>query len=71
MTGAPTDNPDEIQVGPSDPELIEIYEITRLDNPEITMPQARSPEDGSTQLEIVGTLGRMSTPNPLQIDKHI
>jgi hypothetical protein len=65
MTGSPADNPDEIQVGPSGPELIEIDEIVGLDNPEITTPQARSPGDVSAQSEIVGTSGRESAPNPL------
>jgi hypothetical protein len=65
MIGALADNPDEIRVGPSDPGLIEIDEIVGLDSPEITMPQDRSLGDVSAQLEIVGTLGRTSAPNPL------
>jgi hypothetical protein len=40
MTGSPVDNPDEIQIGPSGPELIDIDEIIGLDDPEITTPQA-------------------------------
>jgi hypothetical protein len=66
MIGSPTDNPDEIWVGPSGPELIEIDEIVGLDNPEITMPQAGSPGDVSAQPKIVGTSGRTSAPNPLR-----
>jgi hypothetical protein len=31
-------NPDEIQAGPSGPELIQIDEIVGLDNLEVTMP---------------------------------
>jgi hypothetical protein len=45
LIGAPVDNPYEIWVGPSGHELIEIDEIAGLYNPEVTMPQARSPED--------------------------
>jgi hypothetical protein len=42
MMRSPIDNPDESQRGPSSPELINIDEITRLDNPEITTPQTGS-----------------------------
>jgi hypothetical protein len=35
MIGAPADNPDEIRVGPSDHEIIEIDEIIELDKPEV------------------------------------
>jgi hypothetical protein len=38
MIGAPSDNPDEIQVGTSSFELIQIDEIVRSDNPEVTNP---------------------------------
>jgi hypothetical protein len=38
MIGAPADNPDEIRVGPSGPELIQIDEIVGSDNPEVTTP---------------------------------
>jgi hypothetical protein len=55
MIGAPTNDPDEIRVGPSDHELIEIDEIVGLDNPEVTTPQARSPGDVSDQPETVRT----------------
>jgi hypothetical protein len=65
MTGSPVDNPDESQTGPSGPELINIDEITGLDNPEITTPQAGSPGDVSAQLETVRASGRESAPNPL------
>jgi hypothetical protein len=66
MTRSLDDNPDEIQMGPGNPELINIDEIVRLDNPEITMPRARSPGRVSTQTEIVGISGRESTPNTLR-----
>jgi hypothetical protein len=66
MTGPPADKPNEIRVDPSGPNLIEIDEITGLDNLEITMPQVGSPGDVSNHLEIVGTSGRTSTPNPLR-----
>jgi hypothetical protein len=36
MERLPTDNPDEIQTGPSDPEFIDLDEITGLDDPEFT-----------------------------------
>jgi hypothetical protein len=72
MIGNPTENLDEIQVGPSGPELIKIDEITRLDNPEVTKPQSRSLGDVSYQPKKVRTLGRESAPNPLcRIDKHL
>jgi hypothetical protein len=38
MMGSPVDNPDEIQEGPSDLEIIDIDEIIELDKPEITTP---------------------------------
>jgi hypothetical protein len=42
---APTKNPDENGVGPSGPEVTQIDEITGLDNPEFTTPQAKSSGD--------------------------
>jgi hypothetical protein len=36
MSGSPTDNLDEIQTGTRGPELIDIDEITGLNDPEIT-----------------------------------
>jgi hypothetical protein len=48
MTWCPVDNPDESQIGPSDPELIDIDEIIELDDPEITTSQAGSPVGVST-----------------------
>jgi hypothetical protein len=41
MTRLPADNPDESQIGPSGPELIDIDEITGLDDPEFTTPPTR------------------------------
>jgi hypothetical protein len=38
MIGSPSNKPDERRIGPSDPRLIEIDEITVLDNPKITTP---------------------------------
>jgi hypothetical protein len=64
MTRAPADNPDEIRVGPSGPELIQIDEIVGLDNPEVTMPQAGSPGDVSTQPEIARTSGEKVHQTP-------
>jgi hypothetical protein len=65
MTGSLADNPDEIQVIPSDPELIDIDEIVGLDNPEVTTPQVESPGGVSSQLEAVGASQGESAPNPL------
>jgi hypothetical protein len=65
MTRALANNPNESWVGPSDPELIEIDEIVRLDNPEVIMPQAGSLGGVSAQPEIVRTSGRSSAPNLL------
>jgi hypothetical protein len=66
LIGAPTDNPDESQVGPSNLEKIEINEITGLDNPKVTTPQVGSPRDVSAQPKIVRTSERESAPNPLR-----
>jgi hypothetical protein len=55
MTRVPADNPIESQVGPSDLEPIQIEEIIKLDNPEVSMPQAGSLGDVSTHPEIVMT----------------
>jgi hypothetical protein len=49
MTRLPDDNPDESQVGPSGPELIDIDEISRLDELEFTMTPSGSPTGVSTQ----------------------
>jgi len=65
MKSVPADNPIEIQVGPSDPEPIQIEEIIGLDNPEFSTPQARSLGGVSAQPEIVRTSGRSSAPNLL------
>jgi hypothetical protein len=65
MTRLPVDNPDESQIGPSGPELIDVDEITGLDDPEFTTPPTRSPTSVSTQPEIVTTSGRESVTNPL------
>jgi hypothetical protein len=65
MTGSHAGNPYGIQTGPSGSELIDIDEITRLYDPEFTTPLVGSSIGVSTQLEIVGTLGRESASNPL------
>jgi len=65
MERVPMKNPVESQVGPTGLELIQIEEIVMLDNLEVTTPQARSPGDVSSQLEITRTSGRESAPNPL------
>jgi hypothetical protein len=65
MTWSPINNPNEIQAGPSDPELIGIDEIVGLENTEVTTPQARSPGGVSAQPETIKTSGRESAPNPL------
>jgi hypothetical protein len=51
--------------GPSGPELIQIDKITRLDDPEVTTPQAGSPGSVLAQPEIARTSRRESAPNPL------
>jgi hypothetical protein len=38
----PTDNPVEIQTGPSSPDPMQIEEITGSDNPKVLAPQVRS-----------------------------
>jgi hypothetical protein len=65
MKISPANNPNEIQVGTSDPELIDIDEIVGLDSPEITTPQDGSPGGVSIQPETIETSGRSSTLNPL------
>jgi hypothetical protein len=59
------DNPDRSQMGPSGLEFIDIDEITGLDDPEFTMPPARSPTGVSTQLGTVEASQRTSASNPL------
>jgi hypothetical protein len=65
MIGSFIDNLDESQVATSGLELIEIDEIIGLDHPKITTPSVGSTRDVLSQPDIVGTLGRTSTPNPL------
>ena len=65
MMRVPIDNPIESRGGPSDPESIQIEETTGSDNPKASTPQVRSPGKVSAYLEIAGTSGRESTPNPL------
>jgi hypothetical protein len=65
MIRVPTDNPIESQVGPSDPEPIQIEDIIGLDNPIVSTPHARSLGDVSSQSEIERKEGRESAPNPL------
>jgi hypothetical protein len=65
MTGSPADNPNEFQIGPSGPKLIDIDEIVGLDNFETATPQAGSPRGVSTQPKTVRTSGRESVSNPL------
>jgi hypothetical protein len=55
MTRVHVDNPIESQVGPSDLQPIQIEEIIKLDNPEISTPQAGSLGDVSAHPEIVMT----------------
>jgi hypothetical protein len=65
MTRLLDDKPDEIQIGPSGPKLIDFDEIIGLDDPEFTTSSIGSPIGVSTQPEMVGTSGRASMPNPL------
>jgi hypothetical protein len=65
MTRLPEDNLVKIQVGPNDPEPIQIEEIIGLDDPIVSMPHAGSLGDISAQLDIARTSGRESTPNSL------
>jgi hypothetical protein len=64
-TGSLADNPGRSQAGPSNPEFIDLDEITRLDDPEFTMPLVGSPTGVSAQLEIVEASQRIGTVNPL------
>ena len=48
MTTIPAGNPIKSRSGPSDPEPIQIEEITRLDNLEVSMPQDGSLGDVSS-----------------------
>jgi hypothetical protein len=52
MERVSVNNPVENQGGPSGPELIQIKEIVKLDNPEVTIPQAGSLGDISAQPKI-------------------
>jgi hypothetical protein len=65
MTGSPVNNSDEIQIGLSNDELIDIDEITGLEDPEITMPQAGSPLGVSAQSKTVRVSVGTSAPDPL------
>ena len=65
MMGSPTDNPYEIQIGPSGLELIDINEIVVLDDLEITTSQVGSPMGVSAQPETVEASQRTYTSNPL------
>jgi hypothetical protein len=72
MIGGLVDNPDESRVGPSDSKVLQIDEIIRLDNPEVTTPQVGSSGGVSTQLKIVITSGESKcTKPPPRIDKHL
>jgi hypothetical protein len=53
MPMLPANNPDEIQIGPSGPELIDVDEIVGLDDPEFTTPPAGSPTGVSAQPKTV------------------
>jgi len=65
MTRVPIDNPVKRWTSPSGPNPIQIEKITWSDNPEVSMPHARSLGDILAQPEIERTLGRESAPNPL------
>jgi hypothetical protein len=41
-TVSPTNNPDGSRAGPSGPKFIDLDEITKLDDPEFTMPSVGS-----------------------------
>jgi hypothetical protein len=53
MPRLPADNPDESQTGPSDPEFIDLDEITRLDDLEFTTPPTRLSIDVSVYFNLV------------------
>jgi hypothetical protein len=65
MTRVPADNLIKIRGGPSDPESIQIEDITGLDNLEVSMPQVRSPGDVSAQPKIARKSGREKCTKPL------
>jgi hypothetical protein len=65
MKRVPADNLIEIRGGPSDPDPIQIEEITGLDNPKVSTPHTRSRGDVLAQTNIARTSGRTRAPNPL------
>jgi hypothetical protein len=65
MTRVPSDHPIESRGGPSDPESIQIEEITGSDNAEVSTPPVGSPRNVLTQPGIEKMTRRASTPNPL------
>ena len=65
MARLPEDNSDRSHMGPSDPEFIDLDEITGLEYPEFTTPPAISSTGVSAQSETVGTSGRTTASNPL------
>jgi hypothetical protein len=54
MARLPKDNPDESQIGPSGPKLIDVDEITGLDDPEFTTLSVELPTGVLAQLETIG-----------------
>jgi hypothetical protein len=66
MPVLPADNPDESQIGPSGPELIDVDEIVGLDDPEFTTPPTGSPTGVSAQPETVGVSVETSASDPLR-----
>jgi hypothetical protein len=65
MTRIPTNDPIKSRGEPSGLEPMQIEEATGSENPEVPLPQIRSPGEISTQPEIARTLERTSVPNPL------
>jgi hypothetical protein len=62
----PADNPNEIQIDPSGPELIGIDEIIGLDDPKFTTPPFESSIGVSALPNIVGVSVETSTSDPLR-----
>jgi hypothetical protein len=65
MTRVPSENPIESREGPRNPELIQIGEATRSDNPKVSTPQADSSGGVSAHPDMERTSARESAPNLL------
>jgi hypothetical protein len=66
MPRLPTDSPEEIPMGPSGPEFIDLDNINGLDDPESTMPLVGSPTGIAMQPEAVGVSVETSVSDPLR-----